>query len=82
MEKFLGTNKYDRLRLGIGHSLYEGQTIVYHKFVLQKFTPDEQQVMKKSVELAAEACVDWLENGTEHSMALFNGQQVDNEEMN
>lgn len=53
----LGTQAFHRLRLGIGHSNNQGQDTASH--VLDRFTNEEKETVKKMIERASEVAVNW-----------------------
>lgn len=64
----LGTDQWSRLRIGIGESA--GNAVDY---VLGRLTVEEEDVMRRARQHAAEAVLCWLEFGTELTMTRFNG---------
>ena len=46
-------------------------------YVLGKFTPKEEKIVGKEVELAAEAAIEILEKDVETAMNNYNGMNVD-----
>ena len=74
----LGTDKFPRLRLGIGkpqntsaHS--DKETISY---VLGKFSAEESQLVEKVLKLVVEAVELSLQQGIEKAMSLYNSRTV------
>jgi PTH1 family peptidyl-tRNA hydrolase len=81
VEQFLGTNKFDRLRVGIGQPAHLSTPQLNHAaFVLQRFTPDENIVVEKSLDMARDAVLCWLRDGAEIAMRDFNGSRVEFDE--
>ncbi len=64
----LGTNEFCRLRVGIGESI--GQTTDY---VLGRFSQDEETIMARAHQWAADAVESWIQNGVESTMSRYNG---------
>jgi PTH1 family peptidyl-tRNA hydrolase len=68
----LGTDKYPKLRFGIGNNYPKGMQV---EFVLGKWFPEEVPVVKKKIE----ACVETIENfaaiGIERTMNLVNNKE-------
>ena len=63
----LGTEKFSRLRVGIGEP---DRTAVDH--VLTRFAPDEQQRLDELLDAAADAVEDWAREGTNKAANRFN----------
>lgn len=55
--KSLGSQKFHRLRLGIGHPTNSQKETSDH--VLEKFTPEEREIVAKMVNRAAEVTANW-----------------------
>ena len=74
----LGTDKFPRLRIGIGKPQTEASkndkdTI---SFVLGKFSSDETQLLEKVLKLVREAVELSLHQGVEKSMSLYNSRTI------
>jgi PTH1 family peptidyl-tRNA hydrolase len=72
----LGTDKFPRLRIGIGKppsANVEKETISY---VLGKFTTSEMQVMEKVLKMVVDAVELSLRQGVEKSMNLYNNRTI------
>ena len=67
----LGTNKYARLRMGIGNEFSQGHQI---DFVLGKFDDEEMKVLKERIEIAADAIRTFALSGLSFTMTHFNGK--------
>jgi PTH1 family peptidyl-tRNA hydrolase len=71
IQELLGTNAYPKLRFGIGNNFPKGRQV---DFVLGKWTPAEEPVVK----LKAEACVDlitaFILEGIQPAMNRYNNQ--------
>ncbi|MDP9273502.1 MAG: aminoacyl-tRNA hydrolase [Chloroflexota bacterium] len=63
----LGTNEFDRLRVGIGRA---GETVDH---VLSTFRPGERELADEAIAVAADAVELWLREGIEAAMNAFNG---------
>ena len=66
----LGTKEYARLRIGIGRK-NETRQITGH--VLGKFSAEENALLEKVLERAADQLECWLEAGIQKAMSQFNG---------
>ncbi len=66
----LGTDRFDRLRLGIGRPP-EGWDAA--GWVLSKFSPEEQPLAEKVAETAAAAVRVWQQEGLQAAQQRFNG---------
>lgn len=74
----LGTDKFPRLRIGIGKPQNEASkndkdTI---SFVLGKFSSEESQLLEKVLKLVREAVELSLHQGVEKSMSLYNSRTI------
>lgn len=74
IQRALASDKYPRLRLGIDAP---PQYVPGKDYVLQRYTPPQQQAMKTSVDRAASAILCWIENGVESAMNRFNADPAD-----
>jgi peptidyl-tRNA hydrolase, PTH1 family len=70
IESLGGSKEFDRLKFGIGPDPGGDRRADY---VLKKFPPEQEVLLKSSLELAVRAIKDWLEHGTQHAMNSFNG---------
>jgi PTH1 family peptidyl-tRNA hydrolase len=70
----LGSDKFPRLRIGIGKSSGSKETISH---VLGKFSKDETQIMSEVLQLATEAIKLSLKEGVEKAMSLYNVKSVE-----
>lgn len=64
----LGTNKFDRLKFGIGPQ----PPIPSEAFVLQNFSKEQEPVLKETLKLANDAVQFYLQNGIEKAQNKFN----------
>ena len=69
----LGSQKFPRLRIGIGKSDGKKQTVSY---VLGKFTKDEKVVIDEVLYLSVKAVECSLKEGMEKAMSLYNSKVV------
>ena len=69
----LGSQKFPRLRIGIGKSDGKKQTVSY---VLGKFTKDEKVVIDEVLYLSVKAVECSLKEGMEKAMSLYNSEVV------
>lgn len=69
----VGTEKFARLRIGIGKSS-EKATISH---VLGRFTPQENEVILKVLDLSRKAIELGLKQGLQKAMSLYNNQSVE-----
>ena len=69
IEEMLGTNKYPRLRFGIGNDFPRGGQI---DFVLEKFAPEERAEMPDLLHTASETIKSFVLAGLERTMNAFN----------
>jgi peptidyl-tRNA hydrolase, PTH1 family len=67
----LGTSNFPRLRLGIGRSTDNPDSISH---VLGKFSPAETEVMNSSLDLVVKAVEVSLKDGVEKAMNLYNNK--------
>ncbi|HMN60729.1 MAG TPA: aminoacyl-tRNA hydrolase, partial [Anaerolinea sp.] len=66
----LGTQNFDRLRLGIGRPPGQMDPAAY---VLQDFSRQEKDVVELVLDRAAKAALTFIESGLEPAMNLYNG---------
>lgn len=66
--KHLGTNKFDRLKIGIGPQ----PPIPSENYVLQNFPKDKLEMLKEILTTSEEAIKFYLENGIEKTQNKFN----------
>ncbi|MGK7944755.1 MAG: aminoacyl-tRNA hydrolase [Microcystaceae cyanobacterium] len=69
----LGTQQFPRLRIGIGKSGQNKETISH---VLGKFSPQEQDVVSKVLDLTVDAVEMGLREGIEKAMSLYNNSKL------
>ncbi|MGB8193432.1 MAG: aminoacyl-tRNA hydrolase [Chitinophagaceae bacterium] len=69
VEEVLGTDQYARLRFGIGNDYPKGTQVDY---VLGKWTPAEQPLVKLKIDKCAELLETFVATGIERTMNLYN----------
>jgi PTH1 family peptidyl-tRNA hydrolase len=69
IQAHLGTTDYARLRIGVG-APNEGDAVDY---VLGRFRPSELPAIDEAINLAAQAVMMWVEQGTQACMNQYNG---------
>src|SRR3954468_15183260 len=69
IEQTLGTNKYPRLRFGIGNHFPKGMQV---EFVLGKWFKEEIPLVNKKIEVAMEAIENFAAIGIERTMNEYN----------
>jgi PTH1 family peptidyl-tRNA hydrolase len=69
----LGTQNFPRLRIGIGKSSADKDTVSH---VLGKFSPRETQIMSEVLQLTIDAVELSLKQGVEKAMSLYNSRNV------
>lgn len=72
----LGTEKFPRLRLGIGKPKVPNTDNGSISHVLGKFAPDEKEQVAAALQLAVEAVEMSLKQGVEKAMSLYNSRVV------
>ena len=70
--KSLGTKNFIRFRIGIKPKQYRRPVYDTEKFVLQKFTKQEEKIIKEAVVKTAEAIEYSLKEGLEKAMNRYN----------
>ena len=71
INEILGTNKYPRLRFGVGNNFPKGLQVEY---VLGKFLPEEQENLPSRIEKACEIIKSFGLSGIEFTMNQFNNK--------
>src|SRR5690625_1644450 len=67
----LGTKEFKRLRIGIGRPIDRTPIVNY---VLQPFAKVEQEAVNEAIQLASDACEQWMEQHFTHVMNEFNAK--------
>ena len=70
----LGTQDFPRLRIGIGKSSLEKDTVSH---VLGRFSPTESELISQVLQLVVEAVNTCLSEGVEKAMSLYNGRTIE-----
>jgi PTH1 family peptidyl-tRNA hydrolase len=70
----LGTQDFPRLRIGIGKSGEDKDTVSH---VLGKFSPQEAPVVSEVLQLAADAIELSFKEGVQKAMSLYNSRTVE-----
>ncbi|MCS7188318.1 MAG: aminoacyl-tRNA hydrolase [Bacteroidia bacterium] len=65
----LGTQKFPRLRIGIGNDFPKGKQVEY---VLSPFTPQQEEVFQQLLPHAVNCLLKWGKEGIERTMSEFN----------
>lgn len=65
----LQTTEFARIRIGIGRPEHENDKINY---VIGKIPKEEQQILKKGTDLAAQAIPEIIKNGVDNAMNKYN----------
>lgn len=73
IEETLGTDKYPRLRFGIGNHYPKGMQV---EFVLGKWFKEELPLVNKKIEVAAEAIESFATIGIERTMNMYNKIEI------
>jgi PTH1 family peptidyl-tRNA hydrolase len=73
IEQTLGTNKYPRLRFGIGDHFPKGMQV---EFVLGKWFKEEIPIVNKKIEVAMEAIENFASIGIERTMNMYNNMEI------
>ena len=69
IESKIMTNKYSRMRLGVGADFSQGEQA---DFVLSKWKKEEKQEVQNTINLATKAVYSFVANGIENTMNTFN----------
>lgn len=78
VEEHLQTNRYARLRLGVGNRTDEDLA----SYVLGKFTSEEEQLVSPMIEGAAQAVELFIEKGLTRAMDFANRKPIDSKQGN
>jgi PTH1 family peptidyl-tRNA hydrolase len=73
IQESLGTTEYPKLRFGIGNQYPKGAQAA---FVLSRWKPEEEGIVKKKIELSVEAMEAFATVGIAHAMNKFNNVVV------
>jgi len=69
IQQHLGTNKYARIKFGVGRDFYPGEQVDY---VLGKWSPDQAEKLQPLIEKTANAALSFGAIGLAHTMNSFN----------
>lgn len=69
IQQVLGGSNYTRLRFGIGKDFHSGEQV---KYVLGKWTPEQQEDLPKYIKKAADACLSFATIGMKFTMEKYN----------
>lgn len=69
IQRILGTNKYARLRVGIGNDFSKGKQV---DFVLGKWSDSEMDKLGEILNESANACLSFCSIGLSHTMNTYN----------
>ena len=72
IENILGTDKYPKLRFGIGNKFPKGMQVDY---VLGKWFPEELPIIKIKIDACVEAIENFATQGIERTMNLINKKE-------
>lgn len=72
IQAILGTDKYPKLRFGIGNNFPKGLQV---DFVLGKWTKDEQPIVGQKIEKSLEAIENFATIGIEKTMSALNNSE-------
>jgi PTH1 family peptidyl-tRNA hydrolase len=75
--KYLGTNAFPRVKVGIGRPRYMEPV---DEYVLSPFYGDEKEAIEKVIQIAFEACVLFIFEGVESAMNFTNCQHITTKE--
>ena len=67
--KEIGTEKFPRVRVGIGEPEHKGDLINY---VIGKIPEEDKQILEKSTDLARDAVIEIIKSGIDKAMNCFN----------
>ena len=67
--KEIGTEKFSRVRIGIGKPEHKGDLINY---VIGKIPEEDKKILEKSTDVAKDAVIEIIKNGMDKAMNLFN----------
>ena len=67
--KEIGTEKFPRVRIGIGKPEHKGDLINY---VIGKIPEENKKILEKSTDLARDAVIEIIKSGIDKAMNLFN----------
>jgi PTH1 family peptidyl-tRNA hydrolase len=71
MQEMLGTQKYPRLRFGIGNDYAKGRQVDY---VLGEWTDEESKALPERMQKCVEAVKEFVLGGLDEAMNKYNGK--------
>ncbi|HLR38017.1 MAG TPA: aminoacyl-tRNA hydrolase, partial [Chitinophagaceae bacterium] len=72
IQQLIGSNKYPRLRFGIGNDYSKGKQI---DFVLQRWNSDELPAIQKKIETSVEIIQSFVFAGVQNTMSKYNSMK-------
>lgn len=72
IRRALGTDRYPRLRIGVGEPKIGDRPVPQADYVLSPFSDDQRRQLTPALDSAARACETWLNEGTEAAMNQHN----------
>src|SRR5699024_2365554 len=72
IQQLIGSNKYPRLRFGIGNDFSKGKQI---DFVLQRWNSDELPAIQKKIETSVEIIQSFVFAGVQNTMSKYNSMK-------
>ena len=73
LQELLGTTNYPKLRFGIGNNYPKGAQV---HFVLGKWLPEEEPLVKKKIETSVEVIESFAGAGIAHTMNKYNNLEI------
>lgn len=73
IQAILGTDKYPKLRFGIGNNFAKGTQV---DFVLGRWTADEQKIVNAKIDKCVEIIESWSTIGIDKTMSAVNSYEV------
>lgn len=74
IQAILGTDKYPKLRFGIGNNYLKGMQV---DFVLGKWTEEEHKIVHRKIEKCLEVIESWASIGIEKTMTTCNNYEAE-----
>ncbi len=71
--KEISSDNFDRLKVGIGQ---KPESMPLDRFVLEEFKRDEKENMKKIIEIASDACLDWIDKDMNFLQSKYNKSYI------
>lgn len=73
VQSHLGTDKFVRFRIGIGHPVHEHKVVL--DYVLTKFNEEEKKIMTNTITAAVQAADAWITSDLQAVMTKFNSKK-------